>query len=122
MNPVGYFEIPVIDLERAISFYNIVFDYEFFRDKVDGLDMAFFPFDENKEGITGALVKGQVYKPSLSGIFIYFNTADIDSLMKKVISNGGKELYPKTSVGQYGFVAEFEDSEGNRIALTEKLK
>jgi predicted enzyme related to lactoylglutathione lyase len=122
MNPVGYFEIPVLDLERAVSFYSIVFDYEFIRDKVDELDMAFFPFDKNKDGITGALVQGQVYKPSLTGIFIYFNTEDIDSLMEKVVSNGGEELYPKTSVGQYGFVAEFKDSEGNRIALTEKLK
>lgn len=26
-------------------------------------------------------------------------------------------LYPKTSVGELGFVAEFEDCEGNRIAL-----
>ncbi len=122
MNPVGYFEIPVVDLERAISFYTNVFGYEFFKETLDNLEMAFFPFDSNKEGITGALVQGQVYKPSLSGIFIYFNTDDIDSIMKKVICQGGEELYPKTSVGQYGFVAEFKDSEGNRIALTEKLK
>jgi hypothetical protein len=32
-------------------------------------------------------------------------------------ANGGKTLYPKTAVGKNGFVAEFADSEGNRIAL-----
>jgi predicted enzyme related to lactoylglutathione lyase len=26
-------------------------------------------------------------------------------------------LYPKTSIGQHSFVAEFEDSEGNCIAI-----
>ncbi len=30
-----------------------------------------------------------------------------------------KTLYPKTSKGDLGFTAEFEDSEGNRIALSQ---
>jgi predicted enzyme related to lactoylglutathione lyase len=36
--------------------------------------------------------------------------------LKLVIANGGQVLYPKTDNG-IGLVAEFEDTEGNRIAL-----
>lgn len=122
MNPVGYFEIPVFDLERAMKFYTSVFGFEFERGTIDKIEMAFFPFNYSSAGITGALAKGSIYKPSKEGALIYFNTENIDDVLKKVKEQGGQVLYPKTSVGQYGFVAEFEDSEGNRIALTEKLK
>lgn len=120
MNPVGYFEIPVQDFERAVGFYSTVFGYTFIMGNVDNLEMAFFPFDSSKGGITGALVQGDVYKPTIEGVIIYFNTHSIDAILNKVLQHGGEILYPKTSVGEYGFVAEFKDCEGNRIALTEK--
>ena len=31
--------------------------------------------------------------------------------------NGGKTLNPQKSIGEHGFVAHFEDCEGNRIAI-----
>jgi uncharacterized protein len=117
LNPVSYFEIPVNDLGRAAKFYKAVFDFEFERQAIDGNEMALFPLIENGKGISGALAKGSVYKPTKNGVIIYFNSDDIDASLKKAIENGGKQLYPKTSIGDLGFVAEFEDSEGNRIAL-----
>jgi predicted enzyme related to lactoylglutathione lyase len=47
---------------------------------------------------------------------IYFKTENIDETIEMAISNGGQILYPKTDNG-IGLVAEFEDTEGNRIAL-----
>ena len=41
----------------------------------------------------------------------------MDEVLELVVKNGGQILYPKTSNGDLGFVAEFKDSEGNRIAL-----
>jgi predicted enzyme related to lactoylglutathione lyase len=32
---------------------------------------------------------------------------------------GGSLLYPKKDIGEAGYVAELEDSEGNRIALSQ---
>jgi len=121
INPVGYFEIPVTDMERAIRFYKAVFGFEFITENIDNIEMALFPFNEANYGITGALAKGEIYKPSKEGALIYFNTDSIDDVLLNINESNGKTLYPKTSVGEYGFVAEFEDSEGNRIALTEKL-
>ena len=116
-NPVGYFEIPVTDLDRAIVFYQNVFGYEFERELVDGNEMAWFPMVEDAPGISGALAKGESYIPSTQGSRLYFNTDNIDDVLAKVNASGGRTLYPKTSIGELGWVAEFEDPEGNRIAL-----
>lgn len=116
-NPVVYFEIPVTDVERAINFYNSVFGFEFEKDLVHDNEMAFFPLKENEMGISGALAKGEIYKPTKDGTLIYFRTEDINETLKLAISNGGQVLFPVTSNGDWGYVAEFEDCEGNRIAL-----
>jgi uncharacterized protein len=121
-NPGVYFEIPVLDMERAIRFYTAVFGYSFEREEIHGNSMALFPLDESKDGITGALAKGKIYKPTLSGCLIYLSTPDIAATLALVTANGGRVLFLKSAVGQTGYVAEFRDSEGNRIALFEKKK
>ncbi|WP_099769303.1 VOC family protein [Chryseobacterium sp. 52] len=121
-NPVIYFEIPVSDLKRAEQFYTAVFNFSFEKEKIDGYDMALFPFEEKDSGITGALAKGHAYKPTKDGVIIYFKTENIDECLSKVLQNGGKTLYPKKTDKKHGFsVAEFEDSEGNRIAVHETI-
>ncbi len=115
-NPVVYFEIPVIDIDRAIKFYKSVFQFDFEKEVIDNNEMALFPFTDGKTGISGALAKGEIYKPTKNGVVIYFKTLNIDKTLKLATENGGQILYPKTDNG-LGFVAEFEDTEGNRIAL-----
>ena len=117
MNPVCYFEVPVDDLDRAVEFYQRVFSYSLERTNIDGNEMALFPFSRESGGITGALAMGPSYQPGKSGARIYFSTDDIEGVLARAVSAGGKILYPKTSVGELGWVAEFEDSEGNCIAL-----
>jgi predicted enzyme related to lactoylglutathione lyase len=115
-NPVVYFEIPVIDIDRATKFYSTVFNFKFDTTIIDNNKMALFPFTEEKSGISGALAKGEIYKPTKDGVLLYFNTANIDETLRLANVNGGQILYPKTDNG-IGLVAEFEDTEGNRIAL-----
>lgn len=122
-NSAVYFEIPVTDIDRAEIFYKNVFGFKFKKEIIDHYEMLLFPFEETHTGISGALAKGDVYKPAKDGIIIYFKTENINSTLKKVLENKGKILYPKTVNEKYGFaVAEFEDTEGNRIALHEKIK
>lgn len=116
-NPVGYFEIPVVDLDRAVKFYSAVFGYSFERQSIDGYEMALFPSALGQAGASGALAKGDVYQPAKAGPVIYFSTEDIAATLGRANAQGGRTLYPVTAVGKNGFVAEFEDSEGNRIAL-----
>ena len=115
-NPVVYFEVPVIDIDRATKFYSTVFNFKFDTTIIDNNKMALFPFTEEKSGISGALAMGEIYKPTKDGVLIYFNTVNIDETLRLANANGGQILYPKTDNG-IGLVAEFEDTEGNRIAL-----
>ena len=115
-NPVVYFEIPVIDIDRATKFYSTVFNFKFDTAIIDNNEMALFPFTQEDSGISGALAMGEIYKPTKDGVLIYFNTDNIDETLRLANANGGQILYPKTDNG-IGHVAEFEDTEGNRIAL-----
>ena len=113
----AYFEIPVLDMERAIDFYQALLDIEFKRGSIDGYDMAFFPYEADGIGISGALAQGDVYKPSINGVFLYLLVEDIDAVLKKAVELGSKILLEKTKAESH-FVAEIKDSEGNRICLT----
>jgi hypothetical protein len=119
INPVFHFEIPVSDMSRAKDFYEGVFGYQLTRQEVDSYDMAFFPRADGAAGASGALAKGDAYKPSKDGAIIYFDVPDIDVVLRNAKQRGSKILYEKKDIGGAGFVAEFEDSEGNRVALSQ---
>jgi predicted enzyme related to lactoylglutathione lyase len=114
---VCYFEIPVADLERAMRFYSAVFQIELEPANVDGHPMAYFPVTDAANRITGALAQGDSYEPHHGGPRVYFKTEDIEATLARAVEAGGRVLYPVKSIGELGWVAEFEDSEGNCIAL-----
>jgi hypothetical protein len=116
-NIVVHFEIPVLDLDRAMAFYSAVFETSLTREEIDGYQMAMFPVEDEAFGASGALVQGDVYIPSIEGCFLYFGVESIDETMARALANGGSELYAKKSNGELGWVAEIKDTEGNRIAL-----
>jgi len=122
VNPVVYFEIPVLDLDRASDFYSKVFETILTKDIIDGYQMAFFESFGESFGAPGALVVGDVYIPSHQGCFLYFGVESIDETVARALEHGGSVLYPKKSNGDLGFVAEIQDTEGNRIALHEETK
>lgn len=118
MNLIAHVEIPVIDLERAMRFYTLVFDVRFGEViALHGSKMAHFPFQEGSDGASGALAQGEVYVPTENGAIVYFSVADIDRVLERAVNHGGKVLFPKTPVDATQFVAEIRDSEGNRIAM-----
>jgi predicted enzyme related to lactoylglutathione lyase len=119
-NPVNWYEIPVNNLDRAQTFYEYVFNIEMKRMDFGNLQMVWFPMQENAPGATGALIKAESYIPSYEGTMVYFSVENINSVLKKIIEKGCKILNPKMSIGEFGYVAHFEDCEGNRIALHSK--
>ncbi|MFY0601321.1 MAG: VOC family protein [Cyclobacteriaceae bacterium] len=117
MNPINWFEIPVTDMARAKKFYEHILDIEISLHDFDKLLMGWFPFNHEAPGATGSLVQGKDYIPSHHGSMVYFIVKEIDNVLPKITSVGGKIINPKFEIGDHGFVAHFEDSEGNRIAL-----
>ena len=118
-NSINWFEIPVQDFERAKKFYENLFDAKMETQNMEdmGMKMAFFPADwEN--GIGGGIVHAEGYEPSENGSLVYLNGGnDLSVPLSRIKNSGAKILMDKTSLGPNGFMAQFIDSEGNRVAL-----
>ena len=112
-----WFEIPVLDLEQAKLFYEHVLQEELTLHELGPLRMAWFPMEKGKPGSTGTLVQAQTYEPSYSGTLIYLEVKDINATLRRVEEKGGKIINSRTQIGENGFVAHFEDCEGNRVGL-----
>jgi len=118
---VGWFEIPVNEMERAMKFYQEVFNTKLARNTLGALDMAWFPSNDGP-GAEGALVHhAEFYEPSLIGTLVYFASENITDELSRIEPAGGSVIIPKTEISaEIGFMAVFKDSEGNRVALHSK--
>ena len=116
-NPVNWFEIPVNDIPRAVRFYEAVFGVSLQTMEMGPAQMAMFPMVQGGQNAGGALVKTDGYTPSHAGTIIYFSVADIEGTLRKITAAGGSTIVPKMSIGEHGYFAQFQDSEGNRVAL-----
>lgn len=114
-NWVSWFEIPATNFERAVQFYNGLFDIELHTVDMMGTKMGIFPAD----GPSGAVVSGEGYTPTENGTLVYLNGGeDLNAALNKITGLGGNVLVPKTHIGDgMGYFAIFTDTEGNKIAL-----
>jgi predicted enzyme related to lactoylglutathione lyase len=118
-NALNWFEIPAVDIQRAKKFYETIFGIQMDLQTMMGIDMASFPMDNGNGKASGAVVKGEMYKPSMEGAVIYLNAnPNMDNVISKIEGAGGKMLMPKTQITpEIGYMAFFADTEGNRVAL-----
>ena len=119
-NIVGWFEIPVKNMERAIRFYEAVLGIKFTLHDFEE-PRAFFPGDNTKYGSPGALVFNDKYfNPSKDGVLIYLNSpsGDLANELSRVASSGGDVIMQKTIITEEaGYMGLIFDTEGNRIAF-----
>ncbi|WP_298894340.1 VOC family protein [uncultured Psychroserpens sp.] len=119
-NAVNWFEIPVKDYDRAKQFYATVMGSKITDLPMpeDNMKYGVFEYDEDNNGVGGAIIEGEGQNPTTDGATIYLNGGEnLDIALNKVEANGGKIMMPKTDIGQFGFIAQFLDTEGNRVAL-----
>jgi len=120
-NPVGWFEIPVLDLGRAKAFYEAVLGYTLDIHEMNEATMAWFPMTPEAKGAAGALVLEEHYKPSRDGVLVYFTAPDLAGTLAKVEDAGGEVVVPKKSIGEHGWVGIIHDTEGNKVALHSRV-
>ena len=117
---LDWFEIATADFERAIRFYEDIFQFKMNLMEVGpGLRMAAFPTNA-ADSVGGALCHHpEFYKPSQTGTLVYLNAdPDLAIVLGRVEKAGGKIVVPKKQISpEHGFMAVFLDSEGNRVAL-----
>jgi predicted enzyme related to lactoylglutathione lyase len=120
-NTIYWIEIPAKNFERAKSFYETIFNITMNLVPIPRGKYAIFPLDMDGQGAGGAIVEGEGYEPSEKSAIIYMDRGDdLDGPLSKVEKAGGKILLPKTkngANGEFGFIAHFIDSEGNRMGL-----
>jgi hypothetical protein len=117
LHAIQWFEIPAEDLERAVHFYATVLDIPLkIVEMFPGFHMAQFPSDPGAIG--GAIVSGDGYAPNANGTIVYLSCGDdLSVALGKVEEAGGKVVMPKENVGEFGYSAQFLDTEGNRVGL-----
>lgn len=120
-NAISWFEIPATDIDRAQQFYEAVFQIKMQAMDFQQTKMRMFPIDDPMKGIGGTIIdSGGFHKPSATdGPLIYLNgNPDVKIFLDRVEAAGGKIMVPKTEISpEYGYMAVFLDTEGNRVAL-----
>lgn len=122
-NPVCWFEIYVQEMARACKFYEAVLKLKLEKmpmpdiDDLDGMEMYSFPMNQVSPGAPGALVKMNGMSSGGGGTLVYLSCEDCAVEEARVTSNGGSVIKPKMSIGEYGFISLFIDTEGNVVGL-----
>lgn len=118
---ISWFEIPATDIDRAQKFYETILGVQLVPMDFGDMQMRMFPLDDPMTGVGGTLVKhGEFYKSSATdGPLLYLNgNPDVQNVADKVEAAGGKVIVPKTKISdEYGYMAVFIDTEGNRVAV-----
>lgn len=116
MARVTHFELPVDDPERAIAFYEKVFDWKI--EKWQGPTEYWLITTGTKDevGIDGGLARRQ--EPE-TGTEVTVSVESVDEAVAAVEANGGKVLRPKQVVPGVGWLAYCEDTEGNVFGMME---
>ncbi len=116
-NMAVWFELPAMEFNRAVKFYQDVFEVDLTRQDMDNMTMALFPYDQTS--VSGALVMAEGYKPNSEGGIVYLNGGDdLSRPLQRVTGAGGEVIMEKTRLSdEIGCIALFKDSEGNRVGL-----
>jgi predicted enzyme related to lactoylglutathione lyase len=113
-NRAVWFDIPVVDLDRALNFYRAVLGVRIDKQTIGDFSLGVI---EHENGIGGCLVLNKE-EITAGGVLIYLNVnGRIRDAVSKVVPNGGSIIQDTHSIGPHGFRAVVLDSEGNRIAV-----
>ena len=112
-NRIVWFDLPALDLERAMKFYSAVLDVDV-NEHFPGVGVI--AMDDG--AVSGCLFKTDDIQPSDQGALLYFNVdGRLDQAVNAASENGGTVKEKPHAIGEFGHRAVVIDSEGNRIAL-----
>jgi hypothetical protein len=112
-------EIPVLDLDRALRFYQAVFGVAAGEVVEDGPRRTVTLTNTSDGGRPGfSLNQNAAFLPGEKGPLVYLDTGDdLTEHLGRVEPAGGTIVEGKTSMGAAGHYATFRDTEGNVLAL-----
>lgn len=112
----NWFEIPSTDFQRAVKFYETVFETKLRVEEFGDGPLGIFA---GPEGGVGCVTRNDGHRPAENGPLLYLDApAGMDNVLARVEAAGGRIALKKTMLpGEMGCIARFIDSEGNRLAL-----
>ncbi|MBU2942908.1 VOC family protein [Shimia thalassica] len=119
MNAIGWFDIYVDNMDRAIAFYEAMLEtkLEPIIDPTGESQMMSFPAEMSAYGAGGALTKTPHAGPGVGGTIVYFMVEDCAVQQQRAQEAGGTIIRPKFSIGEFGWVLLCQDTEGNMIGF-----
>jgi predicted enzyme related to lactoylglutathione lyase len=110
---ICYLEIPAVDINRSIAFYQNVFEWHI-RRRSDG----HIAFDDGVGEVSGTWVSDR--PPSTTpGLLIYIMVGSITATIEAVIANGGEIVQP-VGMDAPEITARFRDPAGNVLGIFEE--
>jgi hypothetical protein len=117
---VVHFEVPFDDADRARGFYRDVFDWQIQPMPEMNYNMVSTgpTSDEGMPTEPGYIGGGMMQREApVNAPVITLQVDDIDATLVSVEKHGGTAVGEKLQVGEMGFAAYFNDSEGNLLGL-----
>ena len=107
---VCYIEIPAIDIQQSVSFYQEVFGWQI-RTRGDGS----IAFDDAAGEVSGTWVAGRPTSPQ-PGLLIYIMVDSVAATVESVKAHGGRIVQP-IGMDAPEITARFSDPAGNVLGL-----
>jgi predicted enzyme related to lactoylglutathione lyase len=116
MPRIVHFELPADDPARAEKFYSSVFGWKF--QKWDGPMEYWMVMTESasspEPGINGGMGRRRIPGEAMSNTI---SVSSVDEYASKIQKAGGKITVPKSAIPGVGWLAYFQDPEGNLLGM-----
>ena len=116
MPKIVHFEINSDNPLRAKSFYENVFNWKIEKSEMPMDYWMITAGSEDEPGIDGGLQKREETADIVTN---YIGVPSIDEFSKKIETNGGTIITPKSPIPGIGYSALFKDTEGNKLGIFE---
>lgn len=117
MNAIAYFEIQASHPDKAITFYQNVFGWKFFKEEL--LPMEYYQIQT--DGINGGLLKRPAKTPppecGANAFTCSVMVDNFDDIAQKILDSGGRVALPKFAVPGKCWQGYFLDNEGNTFGI-----
>jgi hypothetical protein len=117
MNTIAYFEIQASNPEKAITFYQKVFGWKFFKEEL--LPIEYYQI--RTDGINGGLLKRPAQTPppeyGTNAFTCSVMVDNFDDMAKRILDHGGRIALPKFAVPGKCWQGYFLDNDGSVFGI-----
>lgn len=123
---VVHFEVPFDDAERAYAFYRDVFGWNVMpMPEMEYTSVSTGPTSDQGMPSEPGYIGGGMFQrgdaPPKAPV-ITLDVDDMDAALASVEQHGGSRVGEKLTVGEMGFAAYFQDTEGNLMGLWQSAR